>query len=176
MAHQTVTIRGQVTNPLPDKVVRGYIEPTSRVVDTETHTIGLGTVRFTADAAGFFEVVVPATDNPDLEPQGFTYRLGLRSGTLSLLEVVFAAPAVGPTPNGPEVGVVYDIADLAQVGVPLAPSQYADIAQRLSSLEGGDSAAGVSLALTAHVASPTPHPAYDVDLQDLTTLLENGMT
>lgn len=29
--------------------------------------------------------------------------------------------------------------------------------------------------LAAHLASPTPHAAYDVDMQDLKTLLENGM-
>jgi hypothetical protein len=29
--------------------------------------------------------------------------------------------------------------------------------------------------LAAHIVSATPHPAYDVDMQDLTTLFENGM-
>lgn len=39
--------------------------------------------------------------------------------------------------------------------------------------EGGDGQA--LAALSAHIASPTPHPAYDVDLQSLTILLENGL-
>lgn len=30
-------------------------------------------------------------------------------------------------------------------------------------------------ALEAHLTSPTPHPAYDVDMQNLTTLFENGL-
>lgn len=30
-------------------------------------------------------------------------------------------------------------------------------------------------ALQAHINAPTPHPAYDVDMQSLTVIFENGL-
>lgn len=65
------------------------------------------------------------------------------------------------------------------------PVQPLSVAVRIDALElavaglgsGGPSGDGSSalVALNNHVTSPTPHPAYDTDLQDLSTLLENGM-
>lgn len=39
------------------------------------------------------------------------------------------------------------------------------------SLTGGDPAA-----LQAHINSPTPHPAYDIDMPTLKYIFENGLT
>lgn len=40
---------------------------------------------------------------------------------------------------------------------------------------GASGADAGAVALAAHVASSTPHPAYDLDMQDLSTLFENGL-
>lgn len=39
---------------------------------------------------------------------------------------------------------------------------------------GEDANTSVATVVASHVASPTPHPAYD-DIPDLTLLLENGL-
>jgi hypothetical protein len=39
----------------------------------------------------------------------------------------------------------------------------------------GPADSGALDALAGHIASPTPHPAYDTDLQSLTIVFENGL-
>lgn len=165
MSHQMVTITGQVTNPTLHPA-RGWIEPTSTVV-SDSLGIGLGTVRFDVATDGTFSVTVPATDSDDLRPVDFTYRLGIRAGFVEIIdEIVFRAPHATP--------VLY-LGDIVPVGTPMEADQYASLSQRIALIEGGESAGAVAAALSTHIASPTPHAAYDTDLQDLATLLENGL-
>lgn len=51
-------------------------------------------------------------------------------------------------------------------------SGLSDVKSRLAQVEGVTSGTS-NTALTAHVSSPEPHPAYDRDIPDLTVLFDN---
>lgn len=46
----------------------------------------------------------------------------------------------------------------------------ADLETQISNIDPGSTAS-----LTAHINSPTPHPAYDVDIPSLSLIFENGL-
>ena len=104
---------------------RGYIEPTTKVLSNQSgDLVTVDGVPFKLDVNGSFSVDVLATDDPTVSPQNFTYRLGFRSSDAEVFDdIIFQAPAAGGT---------YDVADLIDLGSPLDPSQYDNLAARLA--------------------------------------------
>lgn len=108
----TVTLTGTYTNSLTGipHTGRGFVEPSTPVLlDSGGDVVALGGQAFTLDANGRFSVDLPASDDPAVNPQGFTYRLGvyLTDGTPKRLDdVYFLAPAAVPT---------LDVADITPV-------------------------------------------------------------
>lgn len=144
--------------------------------DTADHVIcGPTTITGTLDATGSFTVSLPATDDPDISPTGWTYavtvattawaerfRLSIPAASSGTLELADLAPAVNPPAT-----VTYVLTSkVGQVGGPAGPLGP-DGQIPAEQIPGGGSG-GVSLAgdlggtlaapqvLTTHLSAPLP--------------------
>ena len=112
-----VTLTGTLANQVSGTPHQGvaHVEPTVPVViDTGTNKVLLEGTTVTLDANGSFTIDIPASDDPALSPQGFTYRIGFKLTTGKLADIIFLAPAATPaldlsgiTPVEDSVGVPY---------------------------------------------------------------------
>lgn len=169
-------------------------------------TIFLDKITCTTDADGVLVsdgqpgVFLVASDDPDLDPRGWTYKVTLSAPSISQLSFSFVAPAGGvldlttvvPVPQNP--GQTLDawlqaVAD-ARAAADAAADSAAE-AQSAAGSVGGDIGQAVADYLTEHplegattqyvdgavadhVESETPHPVYD-NIPSLTLLFENGL-
>lgn len=94
--------------------------------------------------------------------------------TISLVDLIQGwqvdKTTLAPLPGGQDAWDVF----LTQVRDAAGSSDEAIAEAVQTYLTANPPAAGEPL-LQTHIDSPTPHPAYDVDLQDLSTLFENGI-
>lgn len=121
-----VTLTGTLANQVSGTPHQGvaHVEPTVPVViDTGTNKVLLEGTTVTLDANGSFTIDIPASDDPALSPQGFTYRIGFKLTTGKLADIIFLAPAATPaldlsdiTPVEDSVGVPYVIGPQGPAG------------------------------------------------------------
>lgn len=120
----SITVHGKYQTP-GGTAASGYIEFVPRVevvVDVAGGVIKLGTVAATLDGTGNFSVSLQASDDPSVNPTGWTYEVrehiynaGHRSYDITVpvntaggsldLTGVSPAPAGGGLPNGPVASV-----------------------------------------------------------------------
>lgn len=122
----TVTITGTIETP-DGQPHRGRVLLTATpgtILDAAGHKVFTGTAELVLDAQGSFTVTVPASDDPTLNPTGFTYTLTPSLAAGFAPEVTFVAPAATPTldyaqlaPAAASPGTVVDpaLATVAQV-------------------------------------------------------------
>lgn len=108
-AYDLVTLTGRYVdilgNPLAGKTIRLSLAPDALVV-VSADTIITPEVRvITLDVNGFFTVDVPASDDPDVNPNGWTYRVEEEFGARRSYNIEVTRP--GP----------HDMSDLAPVAV-----------------------------------------------------------
>lgn len=77
MSYATVTLTGKVTSPTGAASRSGFsiMANTPRVVDAAGKVVLAGAVAIQPDATGAFSVALPATDDVNLTPSGFQYRI-----------------------------------------------------------------------------------------------------
>lgn len=134
----------------------------------------------TLDEDGYFQILLPSTDDPVAEPSGWTYTVREPLGR-SYPIVVRASTPVLDDPGGDLDG--QRVAHLAGVIAASPPNGgWVQVIVGPRGPEGpegpGVDEAGVQaiadVAVATHVADATPHPAYD-DLPSLTLIFENAL-
>jgi hypothetical protein len=137
---QTGTVTGKFVDLTGDPV-QGFLLFTpvvGRLVSPATDTIVIGeTISADIDEDGELSVTLPATDDPDIEPTDFSYRVVEQftggstyyievpaGGTLDLSDVTISDPGSGGTivvregPPGPEGPIAADAGDIADIPDP----------------------------------------------------------
>lgn len=171
-----------------------------RLID-RAHRLIITTAVFTADldTTGYFEVQIPAGDDPDLNPTGFNYSVTDPTGQY-LINVPIGTPPY-PVLNHPRSGdQVIDLYDVVPAAAPATGTvqlvsgrgitttaiddnnhlivTYSDgttaDAGNVGGSTGGATEAYVDGAVAGHAIDPTPHPEYD-DLPSLTLLFRNRL-
>lgn len=65
---------------------------------------------------------------------------------------------------------------MSEVVLRVSPARPAQVRIQQAGIVGPRGASGPEAqALIAHIADPQPHPAYDLDMPDLTVLFENRL-
>lgn len=156
----TVTVRGTFLNASGAPVTPGVVTftPSVGLVDTSSVppvVILNFPVIANLDAAGSFAVQLPATDDPDVAPSGFTYRVeevvGVARASYSIL-----LPAATPNVDLATVTPVADVAVVSQFARLATPNTFtADqtVTGRLT-VSGRLTAAGFALPLVAPSIRP----------------------
>lgn len=110
MSYATVTLTGKILTQhgQAQRGSVGIFTNVGHILDASGNVILTGAVQVTLDSTGAFSVALPATDEPNLSPNGFQYTLRAPGG----ISVTFSLPTTPST---------VDLADL----VPIAPAPVA---------------------------------------------------
>lgn len=167
--YDTVTVKGRYVY-LDGSPASGQIKFTGKVVTTSTATdtiIVPNTIVATLDAAGQFSVQVPATDDPDVQPNGWTYQvqetLTGGGGRTYNIEVPISAQLTG-----------IDLSDVAPLppttGDPTAFVTLQTFNDYVNSHEGG-ATDWVQIANKPDTFPPSAHTHDQADINGLGTTL-----
>lgn len=158
-----VTVRGKFVGvdgqPIPGRVQ--FAPQASRLVDQAALTTIIGRTIAANLTDGSFEIALPATDDPDITPTGFTYQVteDFPGGSTYNISVPLSAVATGielalVAPAPPNVG---------ETDGPVTRLEFDALAAAVEALESGD---GVIATDAAHVgiqlyfgSAPLPDPA-----------------
>lgn len=153
MAYATVTLRGRYVDLVTGAPAKGAvaITPTVQVVRDPSDAVVLtGETQLVAlDVDGRFSVTLPATDDPNLVPNGFGYTLQPRLSGQTLRDVTFDLPAAVPVV---EADTLLDI-DPATLDPAVQYVPEAVYAARVAAVDEALVAAEASL--TAHAVDTT---------------------
>lgn len=176
-----VWVRGELlkSDGTPQRGRVTFIPDTATWLDLDTRQT-FDTYPFVAvlDAEGKFAVELPATNDPSVQPVGWTYEVR------------------EPVRRAYHIAVPYDTSTLVAPGDDLAGERVLELSSAVAlpaanvgtvqvvgpTDEQLDAVVGAYLtahppgeeALGVHIADATPHPAYD-DLPSLSVLFENGL-
>lgn len=144
--YDTITVRGKYVY-LDGTPARGLIRFTGKIIATSASTKTIiipATVSAALDENGQFSVLVPATNDPDIQPNGWTYtvseELSNGGGRSYDIDIPLAAAA-----SGIDLSTVAPVSPAS--GGPTAfvtLTMYEDLSQRVTALEAGGGGGGVA--------------------------------
>jgi hypothetical protein len=109
---QTITVTGTLPSPVAGTARTGRVvfTPSARLVDSTQQAIYSGGGSITLDTAGKFSVVLLCTDDPDVQPEGWRWRVDEQpSGGTRAIYWIDLPSTLGPT---------VDLSRLAEVSEP----------------------------------------------------------
>lgn len=152
----TVTLQGHFLNPITQADAAGSvrIEPTvSPILDKDGDTVLIGSTR-TALVAGAFSIELPATDDANLSPTGFGYRLTAQLGSGPAFSITFELPtALGPTVNLVDLVLTTPVPLVTGAETPAGAQAKADAAEAAAAVYTDTRAAAVAIAAAADATS-----------------------
>lgn len=120
---------------------------------------------------GFGPVSLVYPDNSPVSNEPISVR-SKETGTLATLYTSIAGTVVGPNPISTDaLGVLSFYAETGAYEIEILSTGFKTTVVVYEAVGVGQAV----VLLNQHIAAPEPHPAYDVDMQDLTVLLENGL-
>lgn len=152
----TVTLTGHYANPITqaDAVGSVSIEPTvSPILDNDGNQVLVGSYRV-ALVDGAFSITLPATDDENLSPTGFGYRLTafLGSGVVPMLTFQLPA-ALGPTVELVDLIQTLPVPLVDGGETPAGAQAKADAAEAAAAVYTDTRAAAVAIAAAADATS-----------------------
>lgn len=144
--YDTVPVRGKYVY-LNGAPAAGFVQFAGKIVavSDSTNTIIMpATITATLDANGQFEVNLPATNDPNIQPNGFTYTVTeqLSGGYGRTYDIDVPLEAVGSGVDLSEIAPVSPANGSPTAFVTL--TAYEELSQRVSTLEDNSGAAGVT--------------------------------
>lgn len=161
-----VELRGKLvgTDGVPMRGRIGFTPATSRMKDLDQLTDIVGrTVWATLTADGTFTIQLPATDDPDITPTGFTYRVTeelTNGGSLPAYDI--AVPLAAKA-----TGIEYTLVSAEGVSTPGSPSYVAEVlqarAEAVASAQAAQDAQAAAETAAATATAPTEAQIAAVD-------------
>lgn len=149
----TVTVAGTYVN-LQGTPIAGQVKftPRSVLIDSAYDQIIIpNTITVTLDATGSFAVALPATDDPDITPTGFTYRVEESFSGGRTYDISIPSASAGGSINLADVVPALESSGAGAQYVSL--TQYAGLSAQLNSITAVTSVAQTAAATVASASA-----------------------